>query len=367
MQHVFVSYSRKDSEAVDHIVTRLTADGFNVWLDRKEIRGGELWREDIVEAIDNAYACVLMLSPDSVASDNVRKEVDLAEGANRELIPVMLAPVELPAKLRYQLAGIQWVEYYSDSEAKYSELAEVLHVRVPKHIADELPKTRKVEIVIQGLSPSKFGPEQQEKLLDLIANFTSTPRADIKLSTLTAGSVHGFVDMPTNAAYQLKTAALNRDLRLIEFGINALRLVGDRNFVLLKTGRIVPLKGGKPGWRYWLIYGLAIVIALLLTAIIISVVFPSSGKVISSFFATDTPTSTNTFTPTPSYTPTLTNTPTSTPSSTATPTPTSTPTATSTLTPTLTLTPTPTRRLPIINPCLILRCTPTPNYPPPPN
>src|SRR6266545_6582627 len=174
MQHVFVSYSRKDSEAVDHIVTRLTADGFNVWLDRKEIRGGELWREDIVEAIDNAYACVLMLSPDSVASDNVRKEVDLAEGANRELIPVMLAPVELPAKLRYQLAGIQWVEYYSDSEAKYSELAEVLHVRVPKHIADELPKTRKVEIVIQGLSPSKFGPEQQEKLLDLIANFTST-------------------------------------------------------------------------------------------------------------------------------------------------------------------------------------------------
>src|SRR6266498_2550029 len=221
MQHVFVSYSRKDSEAVDHIVTRLTADGFNVWLDRKEIRGGELWREDIVEAIDNAYACVLMLSPDSVAADNVRKEVDLAEGSSKELIPVMLKSVELPAKLRYQLAGIQWIEYFRDPAAKYSELAEVLHARAPKPIADESPKTRQIEIVIKGLSPSKFGSEQQEKLLELIADFTSTARADIKLTALTDGSVHAFVDMPADAAYKLKTAALNRDLRLTEFGIYA--------------------------------------------------------------------------------------------------------------------------------------------------
>src|SRR6266487_6321040 len=357
MQHVFVSYSRKDGEAVDQIVARLNEDGFNVWLDRKEIRGGELWREDIVEAIDNAYTCVLMLSPDSVASDNVRKEVDLAEGSAKELIPVMLRPVELPAKLRYQLAGIQWIEYYSDPEAKYSELAEVLHARVPKQIASETQATREVEIVIKGLSPSKFSSEQQEKLLDLIANFTSTPRADIKLTALTAGSVHAFVNMPANAAYQLKTGALNRDLRLIEFGVDALRLVGDRNFVLLKTRSIAPFKGGKPGWRSWLIYGLALAIALLLSAIIISVVFPSAGKVISSLFATATSTPTNTFTPTPSYTPTLTNTPTFTPSTTATQTPTKTPTPTSTPTPTLT----PSLRIPTLNVCLLLRCpSPTP-------
>ena len=114
MSHVFVSYSRKDSETVTNIVARLEGDGLSVWFDCEDIRGGELWRETIVKAIDTAYAFVLMLSPNSVASENVRKEVDLAEGANRHLLPVMLASVELPAKLRYQLAGIQWIEYYRD-------------------------------------------------------------------------------------------------------------------------------------------------------------------------------------------------------------------------------------------------------------
>src|SRR5688572_5086315 len=124
MNHVFVSYSRKDSETVAKIVARLEGEGLNVWLDREDIRGGELWRETIVKAIDNAYAFALMLSPNSVVSENVRKEVDLAEGANRHFLPVLLAAVEVPAKLRYQLAGIQWIEYYSDPEAKYAELVE---------------------------------------------------------------------------------------------------------------------------------------------------------------------------------------------------------------------------------------------------
>ena len=77
--------------------------------------------------IDNAFAVLLMLSPGSAASDNVRKEVDLAAGANKALVPVLLAPVNLLANLRYQLAGIEWIDYYSDPKAKYSELVEALH------------------------------------------------------------------------------------------------------------------------------------------------------------------------------------------------------------------------------------------------
>ena len=169
MRHVFVIYSRIDSEGVDHIVARLGNDGFNVWLDREVIKGGDVWREAIVEAVDNAYACVLMLSPNSVASDNVRKEVDLADGASKYLIPLMLAPVELPAKLRYQLAGIQWIDYYRDPEAKYAELTEVLHARKPEQIIHEVHSTREVEIRIKGVDISKFGLQEQQKLLNAMA------------------------------------------------------------------------------------------------------------------------------------------------------------------------------------------------------
>ena len=60
MCHVFLRYSRMDSETVDDIAARLTRDGFDVWLDRKDIKGGNLWRAEIVEAVDQADAFVLM-------------------------------------------------------------------------------------------------------------------------------------------------------------------------------------------------------------------------------------------------------------------------------------------------------------------
>src|SRR6266498_3340468 len=251
MSHVFVSYSRKDSETVDHIVARLEAENFTVWIDREDIHGGELWRESIVEAVDNTYAFVLMLSPYSVASDNVRKEVDLAEGAGKALLPLLLAQAQLPARLRYQLAGIQWIEYYRDTDKKFTELATVLRGFQQKYGTVQPPATRPVEFVFSGLDLFKLSPEEKqqllEKLLEVVATSTNTPRTDLHVVTLTAGSVHIFVDMPARTAYQVKTAALNKDPELIRAGIDALRLAGDRDFIPLRTGPKTPPKTGKRG------------------------------------------------------------------------------------------------------------------------
>ncbi len=139
MKNIFVSYSRRDGEAVDHIVARLEQDGFNVWIDREEIKAGELWHEAIVQAVDNAYAFVLMLSPGSATSDNVRKEVDLAEAANKELVPVLLAPVKLPVKLRYQLQ---------------------------KFLSCPTPKILDMELIMGNIKISPFGSEKQEEALN---------------------------------------------------------------------------------------------------------------------------------------------------------------------------------------------------------
>ncbi|SRR6266498_834696 len=164
MKHIFVSYSRIDGEAVDYIVARLEQDGFNVWLDREEIKAGELWQEAIVQAVDDAYAFVLMLSPGSAASNNVRKEVDLAEAAHKELVPVLLAPVELPANLRYQLAGIEWIEYYRDPEVKYSELVQALQTHQQKFAFCQMPKMLDMELIMGNIKISTFGSEKQEEL-----------------------------------------------------------------------------------------------------------------------------------------------------------------------------------------------------------
>lgn len=336
MRHVFISYSRLDNEPVDLIVARLVKDDFRVWLDRQDLKADTLWREEIVEAIDQSYALVLLLSPNSAASDNVRKQVDLAEGAKTEIIPVLLLPVKVPAKLRHPLAGNQWIKYYDDPEAKYAELVEVLRVHRPDPIASDTQTRREMEIVITKLNASAFGQEQQEALFSFFTEFTSTPRADIRLTRLTAGSVHVFVTLPVKAAYRLKTAALNSDLRLINSGIDAIRLTGDSHFVFLKTGRIAPLKAGAVRRRF--IGVLAMMITLLLAATLAYAALPIFTQRRLSFvplplFATAS------HTPTSTFTPTVTGTFTSTPSQTPTPTETRTPTPTrrSTIAPTSTI------------------------------
>lgn len=166
MKHIFISYSRIDVESAGYIVARLEQDGFNVWIDREEIKAGELWHEAIVQAVDDACAFILMLSPSSVASDNVRREVDLAEAANKELVPVLLAPIELPANLRYQLAGVEWIEFYRDPEAKYRELVEALRTHHQKSSSCQTPKLLDMESIVGDIKISVLGSEKQEELLN---------------------------------------------------------------------------------------------------------------------------------------------------------------------------------------------------------
>jgi hypothetical protein len=331
MAHIFISYSRKDQETTNQIVARLKERGFPVWIDHEGIKGGKLWRVEIVEAIDNADAFVLMLSPNSAASDNVRKEVDLAESSNRKIFPVLLAPVALPPQLRYQLAGIQWIDYFSNPEEKFNELVNVLipamsdkflrrvdgDAKRAKLVEDE----KIAEVVIGGLNLSNFGVQEQEKLLTFIAEITSTPRADISYTNLTAGSVHAFIKMPMHSAYLLKTAALNRDKRMLKYGIDAIRLNGEQKYALVRKGQFASVRARRrPS-----------ILNRLLSGIIIFAIAVATGLSLLRAFPLFFPS----LQPTPTATPTLTFTPTLV--STATPSPIPTPT----LTPTITSTPAP--------------------------
>jgi hypothetical protein len=89
MGKIFISYSRKDKGFVDGLVQDLGENGFEVWIDREDIVGGERWRAQIVEAIRSCDAFLIILSPQSVASDNIAKELALAEKNKRRIIPVV--------------------------------------------------------------------------------------------------------------------------------------------------------------------------------------------------------------------------------------------------------------------------------------
>jgi hypothetical protein len=110
---IFISYSRHDSEFARELESALNNRGFNVWLDTDRLRLGELWREEIVQAIEECNYFLLLLSPHSIHSVNVVRELSLAESSSRLILPVMVEQVEIPDTMKYQLAGLQFVVFNS--------------------------------------------------------------------------------------------------------------------------------------------------------------------------------------------------------------------------------------------------------------
>lgn len=140
MGYIFVSYSRKDSAFVDRLISELEKAGHEVWIDRTDIKSGEQWRRQIVAAIDDSDIFLAMLSPNSVTSDNVRRELDLAEEAKKRVIPIIIEPTSIPEEMRYQLVGLQWLDMSDDFGAGFSQLLAIVGpIPTPRPSPPETP------------------------------------------------------------------------------------------------------------------------------------------------------------------------------------------------------------------------------------
>jgi TolB-like protein/Flp pilus assembly protein TadD len=109
---VFISYSREDKDKVTALAEKLRAAGVAVWMDVGGIDAATMWSEEIVNALDSAKVLLLMVTPSAVNSHNVAKEVILTSERKGHILPVHLEPTQIPAGLKYQLAGIQHIEYF---------------------------------------------------------------------------------------------------------------------------------------------------------------------------------------------------------------------------------------------------------------
>lgn len=126
MAHVFISYSREDIHAVDRLVGELGAAGVETWVDREGIQVGEKWRRRIVDAIEGADAVLAVLSPDFVTSDNVRKELDIAEEIKKPILPVVIRSTAIPKDMLYQLVGLQQIDLVDSFDLGVKQLVETV-------------------------------------------------------------------------------------------------------------------------------------------------------------------------------------------------------------------------------------------------
>jgi len=95
----FLSYSRSDEDFALRLARDLQARGVDMWVDRFSIRPSEHWDRAIERAIRSCRNVIAVLSPRSVASENVADEISLAIDAGKPIIPVVIEPCDLPLRL----------------------------------------------------------------------------------------------------------------------------------------------------------------------------------------------------------------------------------------------------------------------------
>lgn len=95
-EKTFFSYSRTDSDLVLKLAKDLRDAGADLWLDQLDIKPGDHWDSTVESALKHSGRLIVILSPTSVASNNVRDEVSFALENGKVVIPVLIKPCEVP-------------------------------------------------------------------------------------------------------------------------------------------------------------------------------------------------------------------------------------------------------------------------------
>ena len=95
----FLSYSRSDDRFALRFARDIRASGVHMWVDQLDIRPSERWDRAIERAVTSCRGLVAVLSPRSIASDNVMDEISYAIDSGKSVLPVMIETCTLPLRL----------------------------------------------------------------------------------------------------------------------------------------------------------------------------------------------------------------------------------------------------------------------------
>ena len=138
--YIFFSYSHKDSERVYPLLEQMVRDGYRVWYDDGNHPGDD-WLENIGQHLNDCHLCLAMMSQNSEASHNCKKEVSFAVQSNKRLMAVMLEQFAMTVGMRLQLSTIHYLvktEFPSD-KALLEKLYETEDMQACRAVPGSLP------------------------------------------------------------------------------------------------------------------------------------------------------------------------------------------------------------------------------------
>ncbi|MCU0513532.1 MAG: toll/interleukin-1 receptor domain-containing protein [Anaerolineae bacterium] len=153
--HAFISYSRADKKFVEQVVHDLTQRGIPVWIDSAGLSPGTSnWEQAIRDAIEQAFAVILVASPDSRQSVYVQGELNVAKIRNCPVYPIWANGREWIDCIQLGMVNYQYIDCRLDQYAAgMDKLVEVMHKIVGNREAEttvsiSLPTHETVSVVL---------------------------------------------------------------------------------------------------------------------------------------------------------------------------------------------------------------------------
>lgn len=113
----FISYSRANSDFAVRLAKDLKAAGHEIWLDQLDIPTGARWDDELEKALRTCTTFLIILSPESIKSQNVKDEIGYAIDSGKHILPIMLKQCEVPFRLR----RFQYVDFTNEEHDEYDE------------------------------------------------------------------------------------------------------------------------------------------------------------------------------------------------------------------------------------------------------
>lgn len=104
--YVFVSYSHKDSDEVLKDISWMIENGYRVWYD-EGIEFGQDFPAELALAIKKCSQFIVYLSPNSIESKYVNREINYAINLDLKIYPIFLIEVSLSERLDFLLSTLQ--------------------------------------------------------------------------------------------------------------------------------------------------------------------------------------------------------------------------------------------------------------------
>jgi hypothetical protein len=126
-KEAFLSFSSFDAAFAGELVAILRRHGVPVWYSPTDLIGAQQWHDEIGDALRRCDWFLIVLSPNSLQSHWVKRELYFALNDARyvgRIVPLLLQPCDYPL-FSWTLPGMQLIDFVRDLETGYIELLRI--------------------------------------------------------------------------------------------------------------------------------------------------------------------------------------------------------------------------------------------------